>query len=266
MSKPLDLFLFTVDPIFGRTTLSAGISAFVVDWEQKGKTQRQVGFDTEINTDYRQRHPNHGVATRISSRLQNQLDGEPNSRGSRQRYRSRRNGSHVADGRDPPGSRTLHGMCRRQGFGRHPGGNGRRLQSCERVCFPGRRPGICGTERSVHQAGGRNNIFEPFIDGAVDRLREIFHSIPFGVGGLTVVDKGAPVPCLRLMEEYARIEIDFTFLRRSFKKDIVGRDMRAEIDRVNETWNRLLDRDPAQVRSDHERFVPIIKSLSPFTS
>ena len=68
------------------------------------------------------------------------------------------------------------------------------------------------------------------------------------------------------MEEYARIEIDFTFLRRSFKKDIVGRDMRAEIDRVNETWNRLLDRDPAQVRSDHERFVPIIKSLSPFTS
>ncbi len=50
-----------------------------------------------------------------------------------------------------------------------------------------------------------------------------------GVGGATVVDRGSPIPCRRLLEQYTRLGIDFTFLRRSFARDIVGRDVREEL-------------------------------------
>ncbi len=47
----VDLFLFTVDPAWGRDVVAAGAAGIVVDWERRGKLRRQRGEGTQINAD-----------------------------------------------------------------------------------------------------------------------------------------------------------------------------------------------------------------------
>lgn len=64
-----------------------------------------------------------------------------------------------------------------------------------------------------------NNIFLPFADGTIDHIREQV-TAKFGVAGLTHSASGYPIPCHLLIDELKRIKCDFTFLRRSFYRDI----------------------------------------------
>ena len=45
------LFLFTRDPALAREATAAGVDGLVVDWERRGKRERQAGADTEIRAD-----------------------------------------------------------------------------------------------------------------------------------------------------------------------------------------------------------------------
>ena len=47
----VDLFLFTVDPVWGADVVAAGAAGIVVDWERRGKSRRQLGEGTQINSD-----------------------------------------------------------------------------------------------------------------------------------------------------------------------------------------------------------------------
>ncbi|MBP7828659.1 MAG: hypothetical protein KA248_01940 [Kiritimatiellae bacterium] len=91
-------------------------------------------------------------------------------------------------------------------------------------------------------AGGSASLFDAVVDGTVERLRGIFGPLPFGFGSLTVRDGGNPVPCALLLVEMARLACSFRFLRRSFKRDIPGRDMAAEIGRIRARWKELRNR------------------------
>lgn len=86
---------------------------------------------------------------------------------------------------------------------------------------------------------GSNDLFKPLTDGTVEQLRNIFSEHSFGVGGLTTVDAGAPVPCLELMAHLVRLGCDFTFLRNSFKRDVAGRNLKEEISRIRTAWAQL---------------------------
>jgi hypothetical protein len=74
-------------------------------------------------------------------------------------------------------------------------------------------------------------IFEPLVDGTMERLRPLFR-MPFGFGGLTLPDRGVPVPCRLLLGEMTRLRCSFSFLRRSFHRDIRGRDFGFEVQRL----------------------------------
>ncbi len=84
-----------------------------------------------------------------------------------------------------------------------------------------------------------NDLFNPLTDGTVERLRNIFAKSQFGVGGLTTVDAGAPVPCLELMAHLVRLGCDFTFLRNSFKRDIAGKNIKKELNLIRTAWAQL---------------------------
>jgi hypothetical protein len=63
-----------------------------------------------------------------------------------------------------------------------------------------------------------------------------------------------------LLAEMARLQCDFTFLRRSFKRDMVGRDLPVEIGRIRDLWEELADRDRSQVERDREALLTAIKA------
>jgi hypothetical protein len=105
------------------------------------------------------------------------------------------------------------------------------------------------------------NIFSAMVDGTVEYMQSKF-SIPFGLAGLTLPDLGNPIPCRLLIAEMARLNCDFSFLRRSFHRDIKGRDMRLEIPRILYAVEKAKMRCPDEVSRDKHDLDLYIKNWS----
>jgi hypothetical protein len=95
----------------------------------------------------------------------------------------------------------------------------------------------------------------------VARARDAFAGTCFGFGGLTAADAGHPVPCRLLIEEMARLRCDFTFLRRSFRRDHAARPAQAIIAGIHAAWAECAARPLAAVSRDHERLCTLLRDL-----
>jgi hypothetical protein len=257
----IELQLFATDPAVGRTAVAAGITSFVIDWEWRGKESRQTGFDTEINRDTAD------DLARMSAVA-----------GSRRVCRINRFGSWTPDEVElaiasgatqlllPMAERAVEveaylGLVR----GRVRAG----------ILLETREACACASElarlnldavyvglNDLAISRGTPCIFTALADGTVERLRDAFGDTPFGFGGLTVVELGHPIPCMRLLEEMARLRSSFTFLRRSFRRDTVGRDVAAVVRQIQETWRQLLQRGPDQEAHDHLMLVDAVARVA----
>ncbi|WP_372782869.1 hypothetical protein [Phenylobacterium sp.] len=108
---------------------------------------------------------------------------------------------------------------------------------------------------------GQSFIFSALGDGTIDQIRRDLPQVQFGFGGITCIDRGAPIPCYLLMSELAALGAQFTFARRSFRKDIVGREIPAELARIAELWTALLERNTETVRRDRADLHALIRTL-----
>ena len=63
------------------------------------------------------------------------------------------------------------------------------------------------------------NLFSPLLDGTIEELRPKITK-KFGIAGLTHPDLGSPIPCSLLIKQMKNHEVSFSFLRRSFYKDL----------------------------------------------
>jgi HpcH/HpaI aldolase/citrate lyase family protein len=225
-----ELVLFSVDPELVRRAVSAGVDSLIVDWEHLDKEARQRGADTEINRHTAQdlRRVRAATDAHVLCRVNALGPGSANEIETA-----------IAAGADE----VLLPMVRT------PAQVEEALALAARRC----RVGILlETAAALENAGelaqlplsrvyvGLNDlaierrspsIFEPLVDGTLERLRPLFR-VPFGFGGLTLPDRGAPVPCRLLLGEMARLECSFSFLRRSFHRDIRDRDLRVEVQRL----------------------------------
>ena len=102
---------------------------------------------------------------------------------------------------------------------------------------------------------GTPSIFAPLADGLLGELRERFAAVRFGFGGLTLPDAGAPVPCRLLIGEIARLRADFTFLRRSFYRDVAGRNVEEEVPRILAAVEAAFAREPEAEARDREELL-----------
>jgi hypothetical protein len=106
---------------------------------------------------------------------------------------------------------------------------------------------------------GTPSIFTPLLDGTLEDIRRPFR-LPFGFGGLTLPERGYPVPCRLLIGEMARLRCDFSFLRRSFYRDIQGRNPAVEIPRLLEAIRRARLRTPEAVAKDRRSLEVAIRA------
>lgn len=218
--KPFELFLFTTDTAVAAGCMDVGVDAIIVDWENSGKHERQRGFNTQINQ-------------QSSADLRAMREAVPGTIICRiNGYNNNTTQTEVEEAITNGADEILLPMVRN-------------LQEAEQVItwIKGRcRFGILvETDAAVTIAGqlallplsrvyiGLNdlhidkklpNLFYPFIDGTIEYLRSVFCNIPFGVGGLTHAASGSPVLSSLLMNQYALLQTDFTFLRRTFLNDL----------------------------------------------
>ena len=247
----MDLFVFTVDPRFAAGCVDAGAAGVVVDWERRGKARRQQGQDTQINEDTAADLA--AVRTATPGRVLCRVNGAGP-------WTAREVQLAVELGADEvllPMVRTpadvdlaLDAVAGRCGLGILV----ETQAAVDCVDALARRPlsrVYLGLNDLRIDRGGRDPLFAPLVDGTADRVRRAV-DVPFGVAGLTLPDRGSPVPSRLLAGELARLDADFTFLRRSFWADTAGQDLASAVPRILAGCAAARRRSPAQVAGDRD--------------
>ena len=254
---PFELVLFSVDPAFVRRSVAAGATSVIVDWEHEEKEARQRGADTEINrhtTDDLRRvraatdthllcRTNHGDRTpaEVEAAIHAGADEIllPMVRTRREVEKVLR----LADGRIRVGIllETTAALD----------------AAAELAQLPLSRAYVGLNDLAIERR--TRTIFDPLVDGTLERLRPLFR-VPFGFGGLTLPDRGAPIPCRLLIGEMARLRCSFSFLRRSFHRDVAGRDLGVELPRLRAAIDAAVARQAdavARERMELERAIGV---------
>jgi hypothetical protein len=240
--------------------VDCGVGTFLVDWESLGKDARQLGFDTEIRPGTAADlaavaalrgveawcrlnslgpHTPAEVEAAIAAGARGLFLPMVKSPADVDRFLS------LVGGRAATGIlvETVEGLACVEHLSSYP---------LDRVYF--------GLNDFAISRGSRS-IFAALVDGSVARARTAFAGTCFGVGGLTAADAGQPVPCRRLLQEMARLRCDFSFLRRSFRRDLATRSAQSAVAGIQSAWRECVARDAVAVAHDHASLCTIIRDL-----
>ncbi len=254
-----ELSLFASDLAVVAEAVPAGVASVVVDWEHEGKEARQASADTEVN--------NHTVehlrairaltSARVLCRVNAFGPGTPEEV------------EQAVDGADElllpmvrtpeEVERTLALVDGRAGLGILVETRAAVAAADELARLPLSRVYLGLNDLSIDR--GTATIFAPLVDGTLDEVRERFAGVQFGFGALTLPEAGTPIPCRLLLGELARLRCDFTFLRRSFYRDVAGRDVGAEIVRIHTAVRESFARDEQAVARDRSELVECLAGL-----
>lgn len=241
--------------------VGAGATGVVVDWERRGKVARQAGADTQINADSPAdlaavRAAQGGVVlcrvNRWSAWTPAEIDLAVKLGADEILLPMVRRPEEVDAALD-----VVAGRCR-LGILVETAEAVRRVD--ELVARPLARIYLGLNDLMIDRGG--STLFAPLVDGTVDQVAAAaIGAAPFGVAGLTIPEGGRPVPCRLVLGALARVGASFTFLRRSFWADTVGRDLAVEIPRMLAAAAAARQRPPARVANEHAELIAAVARL-----
>jgi hypothetical protein len=259
VNPPFDLWLFSTDPRIIREAVAAGVEGIVVDLERRGKRERQISADTQVGLDTFDDLERVRACTpaRVVCRINGDGGASPDDVDRA-----------IAGGADEillPMVRNaaeveavLHqikGRCRL-------GILVETMSACQHVndlaCLPLSRVYVGLNDLSIER--GTPSIFTAVADGTLQHVRSAF-SVPFGFGGLTLPDRGQPIPCRLLIGEMMRIGSRFSFLRRSFYRDVRGHDLGDSVSRILHAVERAAHRPTTEAERDRLDLERAIQTL-----
>lgn len=253
MQPPSGIFsltIFSTNPEVIRQATAAGVDEVIVDWEHQGKQERQFGADTEINKD----------TLSDLHRVRDCTNSTVICRINRYGHETPEEIEHaVAAGADEIMLPMVQSCSEVEAVLKQV--NGRcgvgilveTIKAVDEVEFlaalPLSRVYVGLNDLAIQRF--QVHIFMALIDGTMEQIRKPF-ATRFGFGGLTLPDCGYPIPCRLLMGEMARLHCDFSFLRRSFRRDMVGREMGVEIPRLIDAIRLSRLRSPEVVAREQQ--------------
>lgn len=232
MSTPgFELLLFADTRAQAEAAGPAGIDGLVVDWEWRGKDVRQVGFDTQINR--------HTVAHlhAVRAATETSVTCRTNAFGP---WTADEIDAAVDGGADEillPMVRTPDEVLRTADLVRGRCRLGILVETVDALnCAEalGRLPlsRVFAGLNDLAIERRTPDIFQAIVDGTIDGIRPYFGPC-FGFGGLTRPDLGFPMPCRILIEEMIRLRCSFSFLRRSFLRDVPTGEFPLAVERIH---------------------------------
>ena len=249
----LTTVLFETAPERVTRSLETGISDFLVDWEWRGKERRQNEFDTEINSQTVEE-----LAALVS------IPGATawcriNSFGP---WTSEEVEIAITEGVSVLLLPMVRSVWEVEEFLRLVGGRCRAgiLIETKEALHGAAEIAKCPLDvvfvglNDLMISFGTPSIFTALASGILDTARKRLSVPLFGLGGVTVLDRGKPLPCAVFLQEMARLHCNMTFMRRSYKRDIVGRDAGREMRALKAYWRQLAKRTSSQVKADHRIF------------
>jgi hypothetical protein len=259
-STDFHLFLFSTNPATVRTALAAGVDGIIVDWENQGKKSRQESFDTQINYDtyddlcrVREVTPEGQLICRINGFSHEHTHEEVElalKAGADEIFLPMV--QHCEDA-----SRTYDMISGRAEFSilieTVPA-----LSCLEELSkLPLKRAYIGLNDLHIQQ--NSRNIFVPLMNDTVKNIRGQF-DIPLGAGGVTYPPNGKPIASKYLINEYARLGINFSFLRRTFLKDHENHSMDYMVHKIKKAYADARMRPDDVVENDARLFREQVES------
>jgi len=268
----IDPWLFSVDPsllaaLSGETDASAIPRAVVVDWEVRGKDDRQqlspqiMGIDTQISADdeHALERARSATSGRVICRVNAVSDETP-----REVARAIEGGANdvlVPMLRTPEQLDTVLSLA---GGDIGVGIMVETVDAVRRAADLVARPVTFAFVGFMDLAIDRRtpSIFAPIVDGTLEGLAPVLARVPFGFGGLTVPGRGHPVPGRLLVGEMIRLGASFSFLRRSFIADLSGGAPGPAIRAIREAVAASARRTSEATRADRAELVRIVNGLN----
>ena len=260
ITRKLDLVVFEHEVDRVLPLREAGVCDFMVDMERRGKARRQLGADTEIGhaslSDVRklarvERIKVHCRVNAWSARTRSEVEkaiGEGSHRIYLPMVQRREQAEAFLEAVDSRVETAI--LIETQTAAQDP---------TQFADLPLDAVFVGLNDLAISR--GSSSIFSAVSDGTVENIRNGLSKPQFGFGGITCIDLGYPIPCRLIMAYLAAVGGSYSFLRRSFKRDIMGRDLPLEITRIHELWDQLLSRDPAQISVDNASLDEAIRRL-----
>lgn len=257
-SKGLELLLFSSEPAQVGEAGRAGIDGIVVDLEKTGKRSRQAGADTAISA------ATFSDLKKVRAAFAGELICRINNSGAGIAAEARQAIKCGADEVLLPMVQTVQEVevllqaCQGQCKAGILIETVEAMQALKRlVAFPLSRVYVGFNDLALSR-GTYPNIFAPLLDGTIEHLRAAC-SPPFGFGGLTVPEGGTPIPCRLLMSEMVRVGCDFTFLRRSFFRDVAPEGYEEALSRIRKSYKEISRLGRAELGLCHQKFAAVVK-------
>jgi hypothetical protein len=256
----MDVYLFSTDLAVIRAAAAGGAAGVVVDWERRGKQARQDGFDTQIGADTPGdlRRVCAGRHARVVCRINAVGVGTPAEVELA-----------MAAGADELLVPMVRGPGELEAVRALAGGRAAVGVMIETAAAVARAKELALMEPARVFVGlndllierGTGTLFTPLANGLIDVLRAAFARVPFGFGGLTLLDRGWPIPARLLAAELVRLRCDFTFLRRSFLRDAPSCGHREAVRRILAGVRELGGAHGAVLDSAHAELVARVGEL-----
>ena len=257
-----EYFLFVNDTNYARQAIQAGMDTLLVDWEYMGKPCRQRGYDTEIN-----------LADSVDLREIASIPGASvwcriNQYGSHSHAEIEKAIEAGACGLLLP---MVHSPQEVEAFLRRVDGRCETAilletvdgynAACDISKLPFGRVYFGLNDYAICR--GNSSIFQALLDGDVERMRDVFADKLFGFGGVTKIGHGSPIPVTCLLQEMIRLNCDFSFMRRSFRRDTSAGEMRAVVADIDNYIERCRVRSEEEVKRDRERLIEVLHATCP---
>lgn len=241
-SDSLDLFVFHRDTDLDSESLEGGAKGIVVDFETRGKVNRQQGFDTQINDHNWQ--DLHDIKQELQAYVICRIDGI-NDHTETEVLRAIELG---ADEILIPMVRKLNEVTTMLDLVKEKAQVSVMIETMEAVNItrqldqlPLARAYVGLNDLRICR--GSESIFSAIADGTVESIREMIKYTPFGFGGLTIPGYGTPLPVEHFLHEMTRLDCQFTFLRRSFFQDTADKKIQDGLRNISSAIQSSMGRD-----------------------
>jgi len=230
--------LFTHDPGLASKAEEAGIDRIVVDFEFRGKRQRQSGYHLEVNKatidDLRR--------IRKAVKIPVLVRTNPISPESREEIKAI-----ISEGADILMLPMFRATREVEDFLEFAGGDVKTNLLFETRDSVKIAPELVGLKFDEYYVGLNDMAIDYNLSFAYDVLNyDIVHSVrhalgdrPFGFGGITVVGGGSPLRTMEILKKMARYGCSLVILRRAFKRDVQMKSMPEEIHKIKMTYMGL---------------------------
>ncbi len=260
MTKKIKLFLFTTDLDFALKNQAAGIDSVIVDWETKGKNKRQNGFDTEINQDTPEdvRKLSQVLTIPVTVRINRFSKESPN-----EISLALDNGAEIimlpmAKSADEVEKFLKIINKRAQTIIQIE--TEELVKNLEVFSKLNWDYAYIGLNDLMISRNGKF-IWEAVLDKTVERICSKLKGRKYGFGGITIVDGGKPLSFRLLLNEYTRLDCSLCFLRRTYKREIMNKNIQKEVQMIKELIQTSFAREANEVQVDHQILMRSIKTI-----